>query len=484
MLVNSLQFLCFFSVVFVLYWLLRKQIKIQNWLLLIASYYFYSVANWKMCVLLMAATIVFYVIGLLIQKYNDNNEKAASIFTTIGVIAGVGLLLYFKYLNFFVQSFADLFNLMGLHCNPTTFNIIMPVGISFFTFKLISYVLEIRNEEIEATQNFIDFATFVCFFPTIMSGPIDRPSSFIPQLQKERSYDAQQITHGLQQILWGIFKKMVIADNLAVVVDDAFGNPELTGSTYLLAMLLYPIQMYADFSGYSDMAIGVAKLLGLKVAINFNYPLFAKNIADFWRRWHISLTSWVTDYVYMPLNFNFRKWAKTGMCLAIIINFVIVGLWHGANWTFAAYGLYHGLLFIPLIFSGAMSDKTPIKVTKHDLPYWKDVLKMLLTFILVSIGLVIFRELSLSDTFAFYCQIFQRSLVSVPRFIGMNNATFLVMIPYILFLAVVDWRGRNKECPIFLKNGHNLKSFLLYAFMVASIWFLGADSTSFIYFQF
>ena len=456
----------------------------QNWLLLAASYYFYSVANWKMCILLLVATIVFYIIGLQIDKYNEKNDKTASVFTTIGVLCGIGLLLYFKYLNFFIQSFADLFNLFGLHCNPTTFNIIVPIGISFFTFRLIGYVLEIRNEEIGGTRNFIDFATFVAFFPTIMSGPIDRPKSFIPQLQKERVWNGQQITQGLQQILWGVFKKMVIADNLAVVLNDAFANTELSGSTCLLAMLLYPIQIYADFSGYSDMAIGVAKLMGIKVAMNFRYPFFARNISDFWRRWHISLTEWVTDYVFMPLNFTFRKMAKWGMCLAIIINLVVVGIWHGANWTYIVFGLYHGLLFVPLVLSGSMSDTSDVKVTRHDIPYWNEMIKMFLTFLLVSIGSVFFREPSLAETMGFYGQIFQPSLLSIPRFIGKNNAIFLVMIPYIIFLTIVDWRGRKKECPVFLENGHGIKAFLLYLFLVSSIWFLGANSDSFIYFQF
>ncbi|KAA6306840.1 Peptidoglycan O-acetyltransferase, partial [termite gut metagenome] len=230
--------------------------------------------------------------------------------------------------------------------NWSTFNIIMPLGISFFTFKLISYVIEVHRQHIEPTTDVVTFATYVAFFPTIMSGPIDRPNSFIPQLQSKRIFNYDLAVDGCRQILWGMFKKMVVADNCATAVNKIWTEYQgESGGQLLLVAVLFAFQLYADFSGYSDMAIGVGKLLGFKITKNFNYPFFKTNIAEFWRGWHISLTSWLTDYVFMPLNIKFRSIGKWGTIVAIIITFVLVGLWHGANWTFAVFGLYHGLLY-------------------------------------------------------------------------------------------------------------------------------------------
>ena len=487
MLVNSIPFLLFFSVVFVVYYLpiSRKSPKFQNLWLFLASYFFYGYADWRMIPLLLGATAVFYGLGLWLKHLIDEGKvKDASWVTTLGVVIGVGVLLYFKYLNFFAESFADLLSLIGLKVSWTTLHIVLPVGVSFFTFKLISYIIEIHREHIEPCCDFIEFGTYIAFFPTILSGPIDRPGKFLPQLRTIRSLDAEMTTRGLQQILWGMFKKMVIADNLMGIIDSTWEMQSFTGSTYLLAALLYPIQMYADFSGYSDMAIGVGRLLGIKVAQNFTYPFFARNVAEYWRRWHISLTSWITDYVFMPLNIAFRNIGNWGVIFAVIINLVVIGLWHGANWTFGLFGLYHGLLFIPLVLSGAFAKNKKLKPGALGLPKFRDFLMMCLTYVLVAIGLVIFKADSVGQAVNYFSLMGQHSLFAVPRFIGMDNAKFLISVPFIIILIIADWRNIKKECPLFFEKNHNWKTILCYFLIVASIYFLGAESSSFIYFKF
>ncbi|MBB5440356.1 D-alanyl-lipoteichoic acid acyltransferase DltB (MBOAT superfamily) [Pedobacter sp. AK017] len=372
--------------------------KAQNVWLLLASYFFYGFAEWKMIPLLLTATIVFYGIGLSIGNYNKTNEKKASILTTVGVLLGLGLLLYFKYLNFFIQSFSDFFNAIGLQTHWSTFNILMPLGISFFTFKLISYVIEVHRGHIEPSKDFVDFATYISFFPTILSGPIDRPKPFLTQLTKARIFDYELASIGLKRIFWGMFMKMCVADRLAIYVDAIFDNAlHHNGTSLAFASLLYPIQMYADFAGYSEMAIGVGCLLGIKITENFKRPFFSQNIAEYWRKWHISLTGWLTDYVFMPLNIRFRNMEKWGSIFAIIITFVLIGLWHGSAWTFALFGLYHGLLYIPLMLSGAFFKKSKLKKNSYGLPVFSSSLKMLGTFLLVALGLILFRSASLNE---------------------------------------------------------------------------------------
>lgn len=303
--VNSLNFLLFFTIVFVGYYsVCAGKARWQNGWLLLASYVFYGIVEWKMIPLLLVATAVIYALGIGIERYNNSQcERKASLLTTLGVVACVGLLLYFKYLNFFIESFGAFLNVIGLQTNWPTFAIVMPLGISFFTFKLISYVVEVHRGHISASRDFVEFANYIAFFPTILSGPIDRPKAFLEQTSCGRTFDYAMAVDGCRQILWGMFKKMVVADNLAQMVNGTWTGPESQSSVALIiGALAYPLQMYADFSGYSDMAIGVGKLLGIRVAINFRYPFFATNIAEYWRRWHMSLTSWLTDYVFMPLN--------------------------------------------------------------------------------------------------------------------------------------------------------------------------------------
>ena len=480
MIFNSLNFLLFFVVVFFIYYFpLKEKTNAQNWLLFIASYVFYGIADWKMLPLLLSSTVIFYFLGIAIQT---SAEKKASLLTTIGVLLGVGILLYFKYFNFFIQSFSDLFSAVGLKTNWSTFNIIMPLGISFFTFRLLSYVIEIHRGKIEPTKDFVVFATYIAFFPTILAGPIDRPNTFIPQLKSTRSFNNYMAIDGYRQILWGMFKKMVIADNLAVYIDQVWSDiPSHSGSTLFIAAILYSIQMYTDFSGYSDMAIGVGKLLGFRITKNFNYPYFARNVAEYWRNWHISLTSWITDYVFMPLNIKFRDIGIIGMILAIIINMLAVGLWHGANWTFAFFGFYHGLLFIPLILSGSFFKKKKLKTTKLGFPSAIDFSKMVGTFLLVTLGLIIFRADNINQAFTFLSGIFDLSIISFP---SLSKKTLIpIILSFLLFL--IEWNSRKLEYPLSnLKFKKPLRYLIYYSIIFVIVWYGNFGVNEFIYFEF
>ena len=373
MVVNSYSFLLFFVVVFIVYYLpvCKKTPLFQNTWLLLVSYFFYGYADWRMIPLLLGTTMVFWLIGLwLSHQMEKGNTKAASRITTFSVILGIGILLYFKYLNFFIDSLAELLQAIGLQVSWTTLNIILPIGVSFFTFKLISYIIEIHREHIQPSRDLTEFAAYIAFFPTILSGPIDRPDKFLPQMKQVHTLDYSLAADGCRQILWGMFTKMIIADNLAIITNQAWaGYDHLPSTMLLIAALLYPIQLYADFDGYSNMAMGVGKILGYRVNRNFNHPFLARNMAEFWRRWHMSLTGWITDYVFMPLNIAFRNIGNTGIILAAMINLTLIGLWHGANWTFGVFGFYHGLLFIPLIISGAFGKNKKLKENSHGLPF-------------------------------------------------------------------------------------------------------------------
>lgn len=483
MVVNSLSFLVFFLVVFVVYYLplFKKNARFQNIWLFITSYFFYGYADWRMIPLLLGATVVFYLLGLWLKKeMNNGRNRLASWITIVGVLLGVGVLLYFKYLNFFADSFATLLNSIGLHVTWTTLHIVMPIGVSFFTFKLISYVIEIHREHIDPSKDFIEFGTYIAFFPTILSGPIDRPAKFIPQLSSVRTLDYDFAVDGCRQILWGMFKKMVIADNCAMIVDECWGN--LSGQSSLMlvvTMFVYMIQMYADFSGYSDMAIGVGKLLGIRIAENFRYPLFATNMAEYWRRWHMSLTSWLTDYVFMPLNVKFRDLANLGIILAIIINMLVVGFWHGANWTFGVFGLYHGLLFIPLILSGSFFKKTKMKTNAWDLPSFSDASKMLLTVTLAAFGLVIFRADNVAQAFQYVGGMFSFSGIGLE-----NEMMMLRMAIFTLLMLAVEWRHRKSPFGLDLTIKSHVTKFVVYLFLIAMIFIYGGNAEQFIYFQF
>lgn len=488
MVVNSFCFLLFFVVVFIVYFLpvSRNTPRFQNTWLFLVSYFFYGYTDWRMIPLLLGSTVLFYLIGAWLRSEMDKGHtRNASRITSLGVVLGIGILIYFKYLNFFADSFASLLQTAGFHVSWNALNIILPIGVSFFTFKLISYIIEIHREHIQPSTNWIDFAVYISFFPTILSGPIDRPDHFLPQLKKVHTLDYPMAVDGCRQILWGMFTKMCIADNLAMITDQAWtGYHSISSFSLITAALLYPIQLYADFDGYSNMAIGVSKILGFDIAHNFNHPFLARNMAEYWRRWHMSLTSWITDYVFMPLNIAFREIGNWGIALAAIINLLVIGLWHGANWTYGIFGLYHGLLFIPLIFSGAFGKRKKLKSNKFNLPFAKDFLMMLATYGLVMIGHLIFRAPTIEQAYDFSRSIFTNGMtgISVIDSYGMLYCLFAVV------LLMLEWIQREKEHALQLSSSPLFQQRIirwgLYLFLVLLIITFTGQSQAFIYFQF
>ena len=357
---------------------LRHSAKAQNVWLLAASYAIYGYADWRMLPLLLAVTVFYYFLAPAIARNRQTNARRATTLSTVGIVVGVGVLWWFKYLNFCIEQFTELFNSAGIGASTSTMKIIMPVGISFFTFKLISYTIEVRRGNIQPERNFINFGTYVAFFPTIMSGPIDRPKPFLDQLRHNHLANSTDLSEGAKRVLWGFFLKMCIANRICIYTDSVFNHCFFhNGTTLIVASVLYLIQMYTDFSGYSHMAVGVSRMMGIRVMENFQQPFFAQNVADFWRRWHISLGRWFRDYVYIPLG---GSRVSTPKCIRnLLIVWVLTGLWHGASWTFVAWGLYHGILLL--------LEKYPLKGILAKMP---SPIRHILTLLAVIVGWVLF----------------------------------------------------------------------------------------------
>jgi alginate O-acetyltransferase complex protein AlgI len=350
MLFNSLLYALFFAAVFILYWLVaNKNLKLQNILLLAASYFFYASWDYRFLLLLIFSTFLNFFTGLKIHQADHPHERKLWLWLT--VIINLSVLGVFKYYNFFAESFAAAMTHAGFAVSPWTFNILLPLGISFYTFHGLSYVFDIYRNKIKPTHDFIDYGVFVGFFPLLIAGPIERAAHLLPQIQRPRTFDYNQTVDGLRQILWGLFKKIVIADNCGTHVNAIFENPEAySSSTLLWGAILFSFQIYGDFSGYSDIATGSARMLGFDLLRNFAYPYFSRDMAEFWRRWHMSLNTWLRDYLYIPLGGS--KGSRWKVSRNIFIIFLASGLWHGANWTFLVWGFIHALFFLPLLLTG------------------------------------------------------------------------------------------------------------------------------------
>lgn len=479
MVVNSIEFWIFFAVVVIPYYtILRKSGKDQNIWLLIASYFFYGWVDWKMVPLLFLATTIFYGLGRAVSKYNHQNEKLASRLTTLSVVLGVGLLVYFKYLDFFIDQFVVLFNLFGLHANKVTLNLIMPIGISFFTFKLISYVIEVHRENMEPCKSFVNFALYIAFFPTILSGPIDRPAKFLAQLDSSRQSKSGDWAEGMKMILWGLFLKLCIADQLSPYTDSVLNNYYHHNATsIILACILYSFQLYADFCGYSRMAIGVGRVLGLVVTENFQRPFFSKNIAEFWRRWHISLTTWITDYVFMPLNIAFRNWGAWGIYTATILNLVIIGAWHGANWTYLFFGLLHGIMLAIVTANDKRRKKFEKKYSLKGNSFYK-YFRIGMTFILVTISFLLFR----SPSVGYFFKVLARLGSGFGMFFISWALTACFPIAVLLFK---EYKDENKMNIHFLHSNSLWVQVVSAAGLIVYIIYMGSlNGAGFIYFQF
>lgn len=472
MVFNSITFLVFFLIVFILYYAKQNTLKWQQYILLFANGIFYAWTDWKMLFLLIIAVLVFYTLGLSIEQYNS--KKAKNIICFVGVITGVGLLLYFKYLNFFISSFVILFNKLGLECSNNTLKIVMPLGISFFTFKLISYIVDVRRNEISACKKLVTLANYISFFPTILSGPIDKSTKLLPQFEQSHYFDYNMAVDGCRQILWGMFKKMVIADGLAIYTET---NPETAvGSTLFILSVFYSIQLYCDFSGYSDMAIGVSKLLGYNITPNFRYPYFAQSISEFWKRWHISLLNWFRYYIYIPLGGN--RCPKVKVIRNTFIIFLVSGLWHGANWTFIFWGLLHALFFLPIL----LNDKPRPKVNfekKVEFGF-NSIVRIICVFLLVNFAWIIFHADNIEQAVLIFSKIFSKSLFSKPS--GVLSA--LPIIFFTLCMFVYEWKASDKEYAFKLLPKTKILRWGLYVLIAMIITFYQGKSAQFIYFNF
>ena len=484
MLFNSVAFAIFLPIVFVIYWSLAgKGHKIQNILLLAASIYFYASWDWRFLLLLATSVILGYFSGVAIS--NSVKERARKVWLWISIIVNLGFLGFFKYFNFFAESFSEALSILGINAGFTTLNIILPVGISFYTFHGLSYIIDIYNRKIQPEKDIINYSLFVSYFPLLVAGPIERATHLLPQISKARSFSYTDAANGLRQILWGLFKKIVIADNCAEYANIIFNSHnDHSGATLLIGALLFTFQIYGDFSGYSDIALGVSRLFGIELLRNFAYPYFSRDIAEFWRRWHISLSSWFRDYVYIPLGGSKGGlWKKTRNIFAI---FLLSGFWHGANWTYVAWGALNAMYFIPLMISGKNRNNLDIVAKGRALPDFRELLMILTTFSLTVIAWIFFRAESISDAISIVGKIFSASLFNIPSFTGADKTMPLIIL--LIIFIVVEWRGREKEFAIKdIGIGRSRKyRWSWYMVILLSIYLFGnfASNIEFIYFQF
>lgn len=472
MLFNSLSFAIFLPVVFALYWMLRQHLKSQNILLLISSYVFYGWWDARFLSLIVASTVVDFFLGKYLVKAKSMASRKWLL--SASMLFNLGLLGVFKYYNFFIENFAHLAHSLGFHTDPTLLSIALPVGISFYTFQTMSYTIDIYRKQLEPTHDFIAFAAFVGYFPQLVAGPIERASNLLPQITKPRSFNYQKAVDGLRQALWGFFKKVVIADAVAPFVDQAFTDPNLYSSSALIAgAFLFSIQIYCDFSGYSDIAIGISKLFGIDLMQNFRTPYFSRDIAEFWRRWHISLSTWFRDYLYIPLG------GSRGSTLLKVRNtfaiFIVSGFWHGANWTFIIWGLINALLFLPLLLAKRNRNNL-------DHPSLKDFHRIAITFIITTIAWVFFRANSLAHAIDYLDGI---------RLNATGNSLHIkpVLMAYIALLLLGDWFGRKHHFALNLLNDGpwgryailRIGTYLLLSYLILR--YIGGQQ-NFIYFQF
>jgi D-alanyl-lipoteichoic acid acyltransferase DltB (MBOAT superfamily) len=480
MIFNSYDFVVFFVVVFILYWFVfNKTSKAQNVLLLISSIFFYGWVDWRFLGILFFNILFNFYLAKRI--FNTDKEKTRHQVLWFGILVNVGILGYYKYFNFFYENLLYLF---GSGSSFTALDLLIPLGISFFTFQSLGYIIDVYYEEIEPYDDLLIFSTYMAFFPKLLSGPIERAQQFIPQIESKRSFDYPLIADGLRQVLWGLFAKIVIAENCAVIVDPVFENYENeTGSTLLLVSFFYMIQLYADFAGYSNMAIGIGKLLGIKLSRNFATPFFTLNISEFWRRWHMTLTIWMMDYIFTPLSFILRSYKKTGLIISVVITFLIVGLWHGANWTYIVFGLIHGIYFIPVILKGTSVNKSSSVIAEHKLvPSPLEVFKMLLLLVQVMLAAVFFRSETVTKAINYLADIFTKSLFAIPStLINGRNALIFMLIS---FFMLIEWINRSRRHEFDISNRSVFIRWFLYIFVFILLLFMGRSAEAFIYFQF
>jgi D-alanyl-lipoteichoic acid acyltransferase DltB (MBOAT superfamily) len=486
MLFNSFDFALFLPIVFILYWFaFNRNLKAQNWLVVAASYFFYSSWDWRFLFLIAFSSLVDYYVGLGLKDQGNQRKRKTLLVTSI--VINLGLLGFFKYYNFFLDNFIEVFSLMGYRFEARSLNIILPVGISFYTFQTMSYTIDVYRRKLQPTTDIAAFLAFVSFFPQLVAGPIERATHLLPQFRVKRIFDHAKAVDGLRQILWGLFKKIVIADNCAEYANHIFDHyTTYNGSILLLGAMFFAIQIYGDFSGYSDIAIGTARLFGISLMKNFAFPYFSRNMAEFWRRWHISLTTWFRDYLYIPLGgsrgSNFQKVRN------IFVIFIVSGFWHGANWTFIIWGCLHALYFLPLVLLNR--NRVHLDNVAHGrwFPSIKESGQMGLTFLLTCLAWIFFRAENMEQAFGIFANMvhgfFTLETLRIAGFYLYAKVGWMCLV--LGFFIVMEWLGREKEYAI--ENVGRIRNrmarWILYYIIVMLIFSFAGKGQHFIYFQF
>ena len=482
MLFNSIDFAVFLPIVFLLYWLLaNKSLKLQNALIVLASYLFYGWWDWRFLSLILFSTLVDYTIGRKLKS--EKNQTKRKILLWISIFVNLGFLGFFKYANFFLDNFTAAFSFFGSEIATHSLDIILPVGISFYTFQTLSYTIDVYKQKLEPTNDFIVFSAFVSFFPQLVAGPIERATNLLPQFYKKRTFELSKAVDGMRQILWGLFKKIVIADSCAELANQIFNNSaEMNGSTLVLGALFFTFQIYGDFSGYSDIAIGTSRLFGFNLMQNFKFPYFSRDIAEFWRRWHMSLSTWFRDYLYIPLGGSRGgTWMKVRNTFLI---FIVSGFWHGANWTFIAWGTLHAIYFLPLLLTNKNRNNLEIVAQGNYLPTARELLQMLSTFTLTVFAWIIFRTNDITHAFHYISEIFSASILETPKLSDSKDAIITMLLVFIFIF--IEWLGRESQFALEhlgLKWKRPLRHALYYTIIIALFWCNGKEQ-QFIYFQF
>lgn len=483
MLFNSIEFIIFLPIVFAIYWLLAKRLWVQNLFVVIVSYIFYGWWEWRFLCLIAFTTLCSYVLGMWIgYELSNLKYKKAKLLCICNIIINVFILALFKYYNFFVISFSDLCHSLGWNIDVLTLNLILPVGISFYTFQALSYTIDVYKKKITPTTDIIAFFAFICFFPQLVAGPIERATNLLPQFLAPRRFDYIYAVDGCRQMLWGFFKKMVIADNCAFFVSKIFADYQnMSSLTLLIGGILFSFQIYGDFSGYSDIAIGCSRLFGVNLKTNFNFPYFSRDIAEFWRRWHISLNTWFRDYIYIPLG-------GSRVCLLKVIRntwiiFLVSGLWHGANWTYIIWGIWHALLFMPLLIRKKNRKYLDVVAKGRSLPTFQELFQMITTFILVMFAWIIFRSETISDAYDYIMRIFSPAVsLGIASFIPSQR--FYMLILFLIFMIILEWKNREYLHGLCIMNKYVWIRYVEYCILFYLILSFGGAQTEFIYFQF